>query len=119
MKNLELPDGTMVVKIQGGPKGGTSVDVDVISAKLVNEAAEKKFDVKEGWIPTAEFLRALADGYVGGGVIEYCTPSMAYHLYFAITDAWNDLKKSMSSDADSSSTSEAPPSKLTEKPLPV
>ena len=96
MTNVILGDGTIRFKIEGGKMNGETVSVDVVSAKLASEPVDKSHGSgEEEWSPTPEFLRDLAKAYVETGILPYCSPSMAYHVYFEVIAQWTGLKKSM------------------------
>lgn len=93
----QLPDGRVKVTIQEGESAGEYF-FDLVQAKLVMEELFDKHRIDEdheGTI-TAAYVADLAEQLQGCGITG-CTPTVAYQLWFRVTDElWPEVKKNMS-----------------------
>ena len=92
----ELNEGQLTFKVEGGEHDGVELIIDVVMAKLAAEPVERAHGVGKGWQPTPKFCADVAQAFMENGIVDSCTPSMAYHIYFTVVEAWLKAKKNMS-----------------------
>lgn len=92
-------DGKMTFRVRSGDAPPRDIALDLIQAKLICESCESQHNLQVSadgyYIPTAAFVGDLARE-LSSATGEEITPTLAYHLWPAITARMLELKKNMS-----------------------
>ena len=91
---MSFSDGSLNFKVEGGPRHGEVISIDLLWLQLVSERLQDEHALKvknDKFLATPEFLSALSKAIKDE--CGYCTPSLAFQVWVNGATLFDEIQK--------------------------